>query len=121
MSASEGSGQRRADSAQLVRQWAILRLLADSGRAFSVKELAEQLQSTKSTIQRDLATLEQEFALVEEQVGKQKKVYRINQQIRALETIQFGTLELLALHAASATLAGLAGTPIHDDLQAVVT
>jgi predicted DNA-binding transcriptional regulator YafY len=110
---------RRADSQQLVRQWALLRLLADANQPYSIKQLAEQLGTTKSTIERDLATLERDFALVEESAGKQKKVYRIDQQIRALETITFGATELLAIHAARAALAGLAGTPLHDDLEAV--
>jgi predicted DNA-binding transcriptional regulator YafY len=115
-----GKAGRRPDSQQLVRQWAILRLLADSGRSFSVRELADQLGATKSTIQRDLATLERDFALVEEQVGKQKKVYRIDKTIRALEAINFGAAELLALHAAEGALRSLSSTPIHRDLQAVV-
>jgi predicted DNA-binding transcriptional regulator YafY len=112
---------RRADSAQLVRQWAILRLLAESGRAFSVKELADQLGASKATIQRDLATLEKDFALVEEAAGKQKLLYRIDQKIRALEAIQFGTMELLAVHAALAGLPALAATPLGADLAAVAS
>jgi len=67
---------RRPDSEQLVRQWTLLRLLAGTPDSYSVKELAEQLQTSKATIERDLATLEHDFALVEESVGKQKKVYR---------------------------------------------
>jgi predicted DNA-binding transcriptional regulator YafY len=114
------SRARRADSQQLVRQWALLRLLSESGRAFSVKELAEQLQVSKATVQRDLATLERDFALVEESVNKQKKVWRIDQKVRALEALTFGTTELLALHASKAALAGLVGTPLHDDLQSVL-
>ncbi|MBK9036212.1 MAG: transcriptional regulator [Myxococcales bacterium] len=110
---------RRADSQQLVRQWALLRLLAASGRAFGVRELAEQLGVSKATIERDLATLERDFALIEEEAGRQKKVYRLDQQVRALESLTFGTTELLALHAALAGLAGLGGTPIHDDLRAL--
>ena len=110
---------RRADSQQLVRQWALLRLLSASPRAFGVKQLADQLGVSKATVQRDLATLERDFALVEEEAGRQKKVYRIEQSIRALETLTFGTTELLAVHAATAALAGLAGTPLHEDLDAV--
>ncbi len=98
----------------------MLRLLASSGREFTVKELAEQLSSTKSTIQRDLATLEQDFALIEERVGKQKKTYRIDEAIKALESLTFGTAELLSLHAASGALAGLASTPLYDDLLSVI-
>ncbi len=111
---------RRPESTQLTRQWTILRLLADSGREFTVKELSEQIGSTKSTIQRDLATLHKDFALVEELVGKQKKTYRIDQDVKALKAITFGTAELLSLHAASGALAGLSTTPLHDDLLSVI-
>jgi predicted DNA-binding transcriptional regulator YafY len=98
----------------------VLRLLSDpSGRAFSIKELADQLAVTKSTIERDLATLEHDFALVEEMADKQKRLYRIDQSIRALDAIRFGTTELLALHGALAGLHPLAGTPLHDDLARV--
>ncbi|MBA3451961.1 MAG: WYL domain-containing protein [Deltaproteobacteria bacterium] len=113
--------ERRPDSQQLVRQWALLRLLADANDAYSVKELADQLNTSKATVERDLATLERDFALVEESVGKQKKVYRIDHKIRALDTIKFGTTELLSIYAAQATMASLAGTPLHDDLQSVMT
>lgn len=113
--------ERRADSQQLVRQWALLRLLADATEAYSVKQLAEQLGTSKATIERDLATLERDFALVEEAAGKQKKVYRIDHKIRALEAITFGTTELLSIYAAHATLSGLTGTPLHDDLASVMT
>lgn len=113
------AASRRADSQQLVRQWALLRLLSTSGRAWAVKELSEQLAVSKATVQRDLATMERDFALIEEEAGRQKKVYRIDQSVRALEGITFGTTELLALHAAQAALAGLAGTPLHEDLEAV--
>jgi len=112
--------ERRQDSQQLVRQWALLRLLSSANRAWSVKELSEQLRVTKSTIDRDLATLEQTFALVEETVGKQKKLYRIDEKIRALETIAFGTTELLAIYAAHAALGGLHGTPLQADLRSVI-
>ena len=112
---------RRADSQQLVRQWALLRLLTDATTPYSVKQLADQLNTSKATIERDLATLERDFALIEESAGKQKKVYRIDQTIRALESITFGATEMLAIYAANAALDGLRGTPIHDDLRAVVT
>ncbi len=108
---------RRKDSAQLQRQWVVLRLLTESGRSFSVKELADQVGCSKSTIERDLATLEGHFALVEEDAGKTKRRYRINQKIAALESITFGAMELMALHAALKMMTPLAGTPIYSDLQ----
>ena len=122
MSGTRGkASERRPDSQQLVRQWALLRLLADATDAYSVKQLAEQLGTSKATIERDLATLERDFALVEETVGKQKKAYRIDHTIRALETITFGTTELLAIYAAQAAISGMAGTPLHEDLRSVMT
>ena len=112
---------RRPDSQQLVRQWALLRLLSDATEPYGVKQLADQLGASKATIERDLATLEHDFALVEESVGKQKKAYRIDHKIRALEAISFGTTELLAIYAAHAAIAGLSGTPMHDDLRSVIS
>jgi predicted DNA-binding transcriptional regulator YafY len=117
----EKASERRPDSQQLVRQWALLRLLADATDSYSVKQLAEQLGTSKATIERDLATLERDFALVEETVGKQKKAYRIDHKIRALEAITFGTTELLAIYAAQAAISGMAGTPLHEDLRSVMT
>jgi predicted DNA-binding transcriptional regulator YafY len=84
-----------------------------------VKELAEQLAVSKATVQRDLATLERDFALVDEVAGQQKRTYRIDHSVRALESLTFGTTELLALHGALAGMSGLAGTPLHDDLRSV--
>ncbi|MBA3395881.1 MAG: transcriptional regulator [Deltaproteobacteria bacterium] len=120
MGSTSNGVERRPDSQQLVRQWALLRLLADASEPYGVKQLADQLGVSKATIERDLATLERDFAVIEESVGKQKKAYRIDQKIRALETITFGTTELLAIFAAQASMAGLVGTPIHDDLQSVM-
>jgi predicted DNA-binding transcriptional regulator YafY len=110
---------RRRDSQQLVRQWALLRLLSDATQPYGVRQLAEQLGVSKATIERDLATLERDFAVIEESAGKQKKMYRIDRKIRALEALTFGASELLALYATQTMLASLSGTPLHDDLRAV--
>lgn len=115
MGKSNKAAARRVDSEQLVRQWALLRLLSDANnRAWSVKELAEQVGTTKATIQRDLATLGQDFSLIEEEVNKQKKHYRIDQKIRALESITFTPLELLAMFASQAALGGVAGPMVAE-------
>jgi predicted DNA-binding transcriptional regulator YafY len=121
MGVKKSTPERRPDSAQLIRQWAVLKLLSDSPKAWTVKELAEQFQVSKPTIERDIATLQSDFALVEDAIGKQKKAYRIDGKIRALESITFGVTELLALFAAHTSLTGFAGTLIHEDLQQVMT
>lgn len=120
MGSTSKDGDRRPDSQQLVRQWALLQLLCGAADGMSVKQLAEQLRVSKATIERDLATLEHDFAILEESAGKQKKVYRIDQQIRALEALRFGVSELLAIYAAMASLPPLAGTPIHADLNSAL-
>ncbi len=108
--------ERRPDSQQLTRQWAMLRLLSEARRPYAVKDLAEQLQVSKATVERDLATFAQDFALIDESAGKQKKVYRIDQKIRALESITFGLSELLAIYASLASFGAMRGTPLHEDL-----
>lgn len=117
MSDTNDRKQRRGDSAQLVRQWAILRILS-AGRDFGVKELADQFDVSKSTIKRDLETLEQEFALIEEKAGAQKRVYKIDGRVKALDAIKFVPMELLAVFAATSA-AVPAGTPFADDLESV--
>lgn len=113
--------ERRPDSQQLVRQWSILRILSEASSPYSVKQLADQLGSSKATIERDLATLMRDFAIIEQAAGKQKKLYSIDSSVRALESITFGVTELLAIYAGLSALTSLTGTPIHDDLREVTT
>jgi predicted DNA-binding transcriptional regulator YafY len=82
-----------------------------------VKELAEQLETTKPTIERDIATLERVFPIIEESEGKQKKLYLISERFRELETLTFGVGELLAIYMALADLRPFLETPLHDDLK----
>lgn len=93
-------------------------MLSTSGRAFSVKELAEQFGVSKPTIERDLATLEADFALIEQPAGTQRKAYRIDSQIKALDSITFLPMELLAVYAAVGAVQ-FTGTSFADDLHQV--
>jgi predicted DNA-binding transcriptional regulator YafY len=104
-----------------MRQWRLLRLLWRTAGGLSVKELADQLVVSKATIERDLATLRELFAIVDELEGKQKKLYRINRRFRELETLTFGVGEVLAIYAALADLKPFTGTLLHDDLQAALS
>jgi len=120
VTSTKKSSVRRQESQQLVRQWALLRLLCETDEGLSVKDLADKFGVSKPTIERDIATLQHDFAILDEEAGKQKRLYRIDQQIRALETLRFGVGELLAIYAALAGSPTLAGTPIYDDLQSVL-
>ena len=108
-----------ATQLQLRRQWALLRLLVDTEEGLTVRELAEQLQASKPTIQRDLVALGQTFAVVEVTAGKQRRTYRIDETVRALESVTFSLAELLSLHAAVDALGGMSSTPLHGDLASV--
>jgi predicted DNA-binding transcriptional regulator YafY len=78
MSPNDENNNRRPDSKQLVRQWAVLCLLEI--RDYSVRELAEELGTSKTTIQRDLATLGEHFMVVSSAAGRQKRVYRLERR-----------------------------------------
>jgi len=100
-----------------MRQWALLRLLWRTRHGMSARQLAQHLETSKPTIERDLATLREHFAIVDELDGRQKKIYRISRRFRELETLTFAVGEILAIYAALAGLRPLAGTPLHADLQ----
>ena len=108
--------ERRQDSQQLMRQWALVRLLADTTEGYSVKQLADQLGATKPTIERDLATLTRDFTLLDVPVGKQKKLYRLTDKVRGLDAVNFSVGELLSIYAAHAATAGLDDTELGTDL-----
>ena len=111
---------RHADSLQLVRQWALIRLLAAAARTYSVRELAEQLGTSKSTIERDLATIEQHFPLVAEEDGKQRRRYRLEQTAGAAPPMKLGVMELLAAHALAQAVPAARGTPFENDFAALL-
>lgn len=119
MGSSKQPVNRRSDSQQLLRQWAVLRLLSETASALSTKQIADKLGVAKSKIERDLAALKTLFPIAVESSGKQKKLYRLDQRLRELEAVAFGVGELLAIYMALASLASFAGTPIHDDLDRV--
>jgi len=103
------SNHRRASSSQLARQWAILRLL--EVRDYSVRELADELQSSKSSIQRDIATLQEHFMIVAKSAGQQKRVYRLERH-RAPGVLRFTRAELVALEVAIGAVDECAGMPL---------
>lgn len=86
----------------------------------SARTLAEQFDVSKPTIERDLATLQEIFAIEGELEGRQKKIYRISRRFRELEVLTFTVGEVLAIYTALAGLRPLAGTPLHDDLEAAL-
>ena len=54
---------------QVVRQWKLIRLLSESPSGLSLKTLAERLNTTSRTINRDLVVLQQAGVPLTEQIG----------------------------------------------------
>ncbi|MEW5849554.1 MAG: WYL domain-containing transcriptional regulator [Myxococcota bacterium] len=112
-------------SDQLARQWALLRLLR-SGRAggYSVRELGEQLSTSKSNVERDLSALERAgFPLrrIPDPKHRQRQLWAIDKDAAdEVGNMRFGAAELLALYASSSVLEFMMGTPVHMDLQNVL-
>ncbi len=57
------------DRKQVLRQWKMIRLLAESPNGLSLKELAEKMSVTSRTVNRDLATLQEAGVPLQEQIG----------------------------------------------------
>lgn len=111
---------RCRDSQQLVRQWSLVLLLARSPRWFTVKQLADQFGVSKSTIERDLATIEQVFPVDEQRDGAQRRRYRIAHAPPAVDAARpLGPMQLVALWFALAALRPLRDTPLYRDLEQV--
>lgn len=107
-------------SAQLTRQWSILRVLHDSSSGVSIKELADRFEVSKHTIDRDLDDLLRAgFAVRVEKTG-QKQLFSLANGMRRLVELKPTALELLALYACRGQLAPLSGTPLYGDLMSLL-
>gem|GEM_PF-2197620 len=109
---------------QLPRQWALLRLLGSGagGSGLTVRELSEQLQTSKSNVERDLAALQAAgfpLASATDPEHRQRLRWKLSQPMAATGMV-FGAAELLAMYAASCMLEFLGNTPIHMDLQSAL-
>jgi len=95
----DSTAQRHNGSPQLVRQWAILVLL--QRREYSVRELAQELGASKSSIQRDIAVLQEHFMVVAKSAGRQKRVYQLERRRSPID-VHVTSEELSALSQAIA-------------------
>ncbi len=109
---------RRQDSTQLRRQWKLLRLLWGSRVGKTALELSRELDTSKSTIERDLATLQQDFAITTTSEKQNRQRYHYVGENEPVPMARFGPLELLALEAGRAALGPLAGTLLADSHKA---
>lgn len=105
------------DSTQLIREWRLLRQLADARVGYTLRELAAELSASERTIRRDLSVLEQAGFQVVESVGARGlKRWRVS---GFESSLQFTVTELLSMLMTRQFVEPLAGTPFWDGQQRV--
>ena len=103
------------DSKSLIRQWRLLRLLADARVGYTVKELQAELRVSVDTVRRDVADLQSAGFRVAEMVGfrgvKRWRVEGFEDEFR------FTITDMLSIFIGKQFLEPLAGTPFWDGHQ----
>jgi predicted DNA-binding transcriptional regulator YafY len=98
-------------------------LAAGRAEGYTVRDLAEQLSTSKRNVERDLAALTRAgFPLKTEQdpAHRQRLRWVLAAPLPDLPAPTFGSAELLSLYAATSMLEFLRGTPVHMDLLSVL-
>ncbi len=106
-------------SQQLLRQWKLLQLLAESRIGIPLTELATQFEVSDRSIRRDLAVLQTAGFDIQEVIGdrglKRWKMKPFSEQTG------FTVTELLSVYMAQRFLEPLAGTPFWTGLHRVLS
>jgi len=107
-----------ARSAEVIRQWDIIRALDGSKQGASVQDLAREAGVSVRTIWRDLAALQEAgFPLYDEKIDG-RSFWRLNSTpFRHLADRGFTLTQLCALYFSRTLVECLAGTPFQADLR----
>ena len=106
-------------SAEVIRQWNIIRALDGARQGLTVQDLAREGDVSVRTIWRDLAALQEAgFPLYDEKVDG-RSTWRLDRRpFRHLEDRGFTLTQLCALYFSRTLVECLAGTPFQADLRA---
>lgn len=108
-----------SESAQLSRQWRLLRLLADSTVGFSIRDLQKEFGVSIKTVRRDLAVLANAgFRVTQCTEDHCRKRWRIE---GFQEGLVLNISDMLSVYLARQFLEPLAGTPFWDGQQRLFT
>ena len=103
---------------QIMRQLHILQGLQARRFGVSVRELVDEYEVNKRTIQRDLRTLQDiGFLLCEERYPGEPPIYRLRNESKI--PVNFSPMEVAAMIFAERTGMGLVGTPFGEYLESV--
>lgn len=106
-----------SDSKALIRQWRLLRLLADARHGYTVRELQAEMSVSLETIRRDLRDLAAAGFRVREHVGfRGLKRWRVED---FEDSFHLNITDLLSIYVGRQFLEPLAGTPFWDGQQKV--
>ena len=108
-----------SESNQLLRQWRLLQMLADSRIGIPLAELAKEFKVNDRTIRRDLAVLQSAGFHINETIGD-RGIKRWKMKPFAEQT-GFTVTELLSVYMAQRFLEPLAGTPFWTGLHRVLS
>ena len=106
-----------ARSAEMIRQWEILRTLESSRFGRTIQELADDRHVTTRTIRRDLSALEQAGFPLESTEGAGAHRWKLTRRVTPDLHQTFTFAELSALYFSRTLIECLAGTPFHGDLK----
>jgi predicted DNA-binding transcriptional regulator YafY len=105
-------------SAEVIRQWGILRDIDASRRGVTLAVLAESHKVTQRTIRRDMEALQVAgFALYDEKVGGRTHWKIDSSPFRNLADVGFSLTELAALYFGRTLVECFANTPFEEDLR----
>ena len=101
----------------LIRQWNLLKALQARRFGGGVDELADRLECTKRTVQRDLNVLQQAgFPISYEQRDFGKRFWKLAPHFIEREELMLSVTEMLSLFLSRQILSPLSGTQFGDGL-----
>jgi predicted DNA-binding transcriptional regulator YafY len=107
-----------ADGAQLARQWQLLRILEQFRFGISVDDIADRVECSRRTVERDLATLyEIGFPISCETRDIGKKFWHVEQNFLESDKLIVGPTEMISMHLAKQCMAPLSSTCFGEGLE----
>lgn len=103
------------ESAQLIRQWKLLRLLEASRNGCTIQDFVDASEVSEKTIRRDIKVLQTEFDISQKVTGGVKRWH----MPPLGEQLGFQLTELMAMHLSQQFLEPLAGTPFWEGSRTV--
>jgi len=104
----------------LFRQWELIKVLQAHRFGVTAEELAERLECTKRTVQRDLRVLQDIFPIRYEQRDRGKRFWKLAAGTVESPQLQLTMTEMLSLFLSRQLLLPLAGTQFGDGLQTAI-